>query len=284
MIENYEKFRRLTESVVYFNGADYVSSTDLSWNKILERKVVHYVDGLFETVNVFYRSGYYKYHSSDIIATTDIKSASYFTRIGKPSFTYYPKHMKYDIIYDREAPVIITTSNTPYNSISEKEDLINILVNIVTSLIEKGVDISVRIKDKDILKSLSSFELISLDEWPKRARGIVTTPSSIIFEPMKNRIPVLQVFLSSNPIFVQSGWMVFPGSFDTLRVIDSFLEPEPWRLIFQINEVMLPLEKTVDKVGIESIKEMSPYYVVKSLLKYVLRSLGLNVKQKNRFK
>lgn len=269
---------------MFFNGAKYVCSTDIPWNQIFNEKIIHYVDGLFEADNVFNRAGYYKYHNSDIVVTTDIKSSSYFKRYGNESFTYYPKHMKYEISYDREAPVLITTSNNPYNSISEKEDLIKILMRIVTALLERGVEISLRIKDNDILQALSPFKLTTLEEWPERTRGIVTTPSSIIFEPMKRRIPVLQMFLSSNPIFVQSGWMILPGTHDTLRVVDSFLVPEPWRLTFQINEVMLPIQKSVERVGIDSIKEMSSFYVVKSLLKYVLRSLGLNVKQKNRFK
>ena len=115
--------------------------------------------------------------------------------------------------------------------------------NIVEQLTQLGEIIVYRIKDEHILKALKvKKEDNYLQDIPAALKGMISTPTTLIMEPLRKGIPVLQIFHRLDPIFVQSGWMISVREEMSIDLIKSFVQPEKWRLEFQKNEVVVPLK------------------------------------------
>ena len=170
---------------------------------------------------------------------------SYFRRIGIKSQTYTPHHMKINIEFNESAPILITTSTTPYKNKEEKSQLLEFISKIAGELKRRNLNVIFRIKDMDMADALKINDIDNfLDAFPSRLSGVITTPSSIIYPCQKNKIPVLQIFHELDPVFVQSGWMSTTSNLRVERLVESFLKREQWRLNFQQNEISVPLENT----------------------------------------
>lgn len=253
-LKGFERLMNSSEAIaeVYLDETVEVYTTvDLPWLLLSKVKTIQLVDGLFETRNIFYRYPRYKYHYAHFAFTTDIKSMNYLKRMGIESSVYIPEHSKLEISYDSTGPILVTTSNTPYDNSQERDELIFCMENIVEQLTQLGEIIVYRIKDEHILKALKVKEEDNyLQDIPAALKGMISTPTTLIMEPLRKGIPVLQIFHRLDPIFVQSGWMISVREEMSIDLIKSFVEPEKWRLEFQKNEVVVPLK----------IRKMNPDY------------------------
>ena len=245
-LKGFERLMNSTEAIaeVYLEETVEVYTTvDLPWLLLSKVKTIQLVDGLFETRNIFYRYPRYKYHYAHFAFTTDIKSMNYLKRMGIESSVYIPEHSKLEISYDSTGPILVTTSNTPYDNSQERDELIFCMENIVEQLTQLGEIIVYRIKDEHILKALKvKKEDNYLQDIPAALKGMISTPTTLIMEPLRKGIPVLQIFHRLDPIFVQSGWMISVREEMSIDLIKSFVQPEKWRLEFQKNEVVVPLK------------------------------------------
>lgn len=262
------------------------TTVDLPWVLLSKIKTIQLVDGIFETRNIFYRYPRYKYHYSHFVFTTDIKSMNYLKRIGIESDVYVPVHSKIEISYDSSGPILVTTSNTPYVNSKERNELIFCLVKIVEQLTRLGEIVVYRIKDEHILRALRIEEEDNyLQDIPSALKGIISTPTTLIMEALRKGIPVLQVFHRLDPIFVQSGWMITVREELSVDLIKSFVQPEKWRLEFQKNEVLVPLESSKTNPDYKQVElRIHAGVIFQRALIYLLKEIFSGVKKlKKRF-
>lgn len=261
----------LTE-VYPYDTADVYTTVDLPWRVLSKFKTIQLVDGLFESRNIFYRPPKYKYHDAHFVLTTDIKSMNYLRRIGIESKVYIPVHSQMEFQYDSEGPFLVTTSNTPYQNLIERKALILSLEGIIEQLTQVGEKVVFRIKDEFIVNALRIKEENNyLNELPLGLKGMISTPSTLIMHALRKKIPVMQVFYQLDPIFVQSGWMISVNDQITSDYINSFINPEMWRLEFQRNEVLVPLETDNNQNIDFDIVKISPRMILLRAIKYFLK-------------
>lgn len=277
-IQGLKGFERLMNSsselarVCRNERTEVYTTVDLPWRRLSKAKSIHLVDGLFESRNIFYRPPKYKYHDAHFVLTTDIKSMNYLRRIGIESKVYIPVHGQMEFQYDSEGPFLVTTSNTPYQNLIERKALIMCLKGIIEQLTQFGEKVVFRIKDEFILNALRINEENNyLNELPSGLKGMISTPSTLIMHALRNDIPVMQVFYQLDPIFVQSGWMISVNDQITSDYINSFINPEMWRLEFQKNEVLVPLETDNDENIDFDVIKISPNTILLRAIKYFLK-------------
>ena len=286
-IQDLKGFNRLMNSAavlteVYPNDvAEVYTTVDLPWRVLSKVRTIQLVDGLFESRNIFYRSPRYKYHFSHFVFTTDIKSMNYFKRIGIGSSVYIPAHSQIEISYDSDGPILVTTSNTPYENSQDRDELIFCMGNIVEQLTQLGENVVYRIKDEYILSALKIKEEDNfLQDFPSGLKGMISTPTTLIMEALRKGIPVLQIFYRLDPIFVQSGWMISVKEKVSTDFISSFIQPEKWRLEFQKNEVVVPLETSkLNPDYTQGELRISPGILFQRALIYILKVTFPGVKK-----
>ena len=188
----------------------------------------------------------------------------YFNFLGYKSMQYLP---------DRMAPTIprigkvgtnlflITTANTAYYDTIEKENLVQLLKDIILTLDSLSFKYIYRIFDDSLVKLLDiqkeqNIKDRSYEECLKLVDYVITTPSSISFTTMYHGKPLAHLIYRDSPMFIQGGWNI-SGSINIESTLKDMTTYNQYRMNFQEFQVAKYLvdNETVEKEVIEKLEE-----------------------------
>lgn len=134
---------------------------------------------------------------------------------------------------------LLTSANNAYVNEFEKERVIEIYSQILSSFLELQIPYKLRIFDKDILNVLHSIDPSlkndidsSFSDCLDDVQAVITGPSSIVFEAFEKDLPVAQLLYRNAPVFTQSGWFINSYT-DIKSTLLSMKNPEWERIAFQ---------------------------------------------------
>lgn len=132
---------------------------------------------------------------------------------------------------------LITTANTPYFDIEEKNFLIELIKKTINALEKKKIDYIYRIFDQSLIEELKineekNFIQDSFEDVLKKVTSVITTPSSIILSCMYHKRNVGMFIYRDFPLFIQGGWLIHKST-DIENTVLSMLEKNPERIYFQ---------------------------------------------------
>lgn len=236
--------------VVYTIYSSYLFNFIVLKCKKLNIPTLNLFDGVAEFSN--FRNNKYitslgmsNYHpvASDFIGVVGDKAARYFSIRGCDVIKYMPYRISLgkNMHLPNNDKFLITTANTAYYNTSEYNVLLDVLIDVVSTLLRLQIDFKFRIYDKNIisdLKILPDDNLISgtFEDVLKDFTSVITTPSSISLTAMKFNRAVAQIQYRDYPHFFQSGWFILP-KVNLDETILSMLNRDVDRMAFQAAEV-----------------------------------------------
>ena len=255
-------------SIMYTNPVSNFLIIKAKKNQI---KTVLLSDGIIEWKNCFSNPMNTKYSLKlyhpilhDMFLCVGQDETQYFNFLGYKTMQYLP---------DRMAPTIprigkvdtsfflITTANTAYYDEIEKENLVQLLKDIILTLDNLSFKYIYRIFDDSLVEILDiqkeqNIKDRSYEECLKLVDYVITTPSSISFTTMYHGKPLAHLIYRDSPMFIQSGWNI-SGSIDIKNTLKDMMTYNQDRMNFQEFQVSKYLadNETVEKEVIEKLEE-----------------------------
>ena len=215
--------------------------------KLLGVKTLFIMDGIYDFANAHYnpylvKKGHKLLGRTEysVIFHIEKELTCFYQEVSDESYTYLPKHAD---VSERDAGksmnnfFLITTANKPYFQEKEYIRLIAFLKEIVLSLMDKGVDYKFRIFDSRIVNELkieASSNLIdcSIEKAVVDARGVFTTPSTVVYTAIAMNKAVCILNLRNMPVIQAAGWYINSRE-DISDTLDSMVDGDKSRMEYQ---------------------------------------------------
>ena len=136
--------------------------------------------------------------------------------------------------------ILITLANTPYFNEIEKNNLLDLLKNVIRSCNALNLKVLYRLDRKFIdaldLKNIDNNIADTIEVVLGSVKTVIVSPSTVALQAMNNGLPTALLIYRDTPIYYSAGWLLHRST-DLDLAIKSMLNPDPERMLFQLNEI-----------------------------------------------
>lgn len=138
--------------------------------------------------------------------------------------------------------ILITTANTAYFNVEERDRLLNLMLGVMAVLRDRDIQFSVRIFDDFLLNKLNdNYRIVNdidrdFEECLKDYSHVITTPSSISVTAMYHQRPTAQFIYRYESPSVSSAWNI-PSEVVFEEMLSSFINNDKIMMRFQEKSV-----------------------------------------------